>query len=45
MKTIIRSILVLFLTASVPGLSSCQTSKSKPDEMSRMNHPGMRMTP
>lgn len=43
MKTIIRSILLLSLTATVLGLSSCQTAKSKPDEMSRMNHPGMRM--
>lgn len=43
MKTIIRSFLVLSLTATVLGLSSCQTSQSKPDEMPRMNHPGMKM--
>lgn len=43
MKTIIRSIFLLSLTATVLGLSSCQTSQSKPDEMPRMNHPGMRM--
>lgn len=43
MKTTIRSILLLSLTAVVLGLSSCQTSQSKPDEMSRMNHAGMRM--
>ena len=43
MKTIVRSIFILSLTATVLGLSSCQTSQSKPDEMSRMNHPGMRM--
>lgn len=43
MKTIIRSILLMSLTATVLGLSSCQTAQSKPDEMSRMNHPGMRM--
>lgn len=43
MKTIIRSILLLSLTATVLGLSSCQTTQSQPEEMSRMNHPGMRM--
>ena len=43
MKTMIRSILVLSLTATVLGLSSCQTAQSKTDEMPRMNHPGMRM--
>ena len=43
MKTIIRSVFLLSLAAAVLGLSSCQTSQSKPDEMPRMNHPGMRM--
>ena len=43
MKTIIRSILLLSLTATVLGLSSCQTAQSNSDEMPRMNHAGMRM--
>ena len=43
MKTIIRSILLLSLTATVLGLSSCQTTESGRDEMPRMNHAGMRM--
>ncbi len=43
MKTIIRSSLLLSLTATVLGLSSCQTAQSKSDEMPRMNHAGMRM--
>ena len=43
MKTIIRSILLLSLAATVLGLSSCQSTKSGSDEMPRMNHAGMRM--
>ena len=43
MKTMARSLLILPLIASVLGLSSCQTAQPKPDEMPRMNHPGMRM--
>ena len=43
MKTTIRSILLLSLTAAVLGLASCQTSQSKTEEMPRMNHAGMKM--
>lgn len=43
MKTIIRSILLLSLTATVLGLSSCQTAPSDAEEMPRMNRAGMRM--
>ena len=44
MKTTIRSILLLSLAAAVLGLSSCQSANTDSSEMSRMNHPGMRMT-
>lgn len=43
MKATIRSILLLSLAAAVLGLSACQSSQSKADEMPRMNHLGLRV--
>ena len=43
MKTTTRTILLLSLAAAVLGLSSCQNTQSKADEMPRMNHAGMKM--
>ena len=43
MTTTTRSLILLSLAAAVLGLSSCQTSQTKKDEMPRMNHAGMKM--
>ncbi len=43
MKTIIRTLVIFSLAATVLGLSSCQTTDPGGDAMPSMNHPGMRM--
>lgn len=43
MKATIRLILLLSMAAAVLGLSACQSSQSKADEMPRMNHLGLRV--
>ena len=43
MKTTIRSVLILSLSAAVPGFSACQTARIDLSEVSRVSHAGITM--
>ena len=43
MKITIRPVLILLLSAAVPGFSSCQTAGIDLSEVSRVSHAGITM--